>query len=202
MQPDNSDQNQEDRLDFILQTELEKPKSFSEKIRSKAGLALGSLVIITFSIVFILVVFSNNQARSAQNERLISIAQTQTEIVRISGLAQSQAKKSSTRTNAQEITDKISSSLEEIKAMLVNNKANVSEENFNAKKNADTDSKLVESIQNNNFDDTFSSIMEQNLLDYQQQLLDAQNSANSNDKVILENAYNQVNEILGIEDQG
>jgi len=202
MPPENPDQDQKARLDFIIQTELEKPKGKVERLRSKSGLALGAIVLILISVVAIFMAASSNKANNEQSQRLISIAQTQTEIIRISSLAQSQAKDDATKSRADEITEKISASLEDIKSILTKNDVKIDDTNFNAKKNPETDSALVDALQKNEFDDTFNSIIEQNLLDYQQQLLDAQQSADNSDKPILEKAYNQANEILGISDQG
>lgn len=201
MQPDQDSTPDPNRLEFIMQTELEKPKTWREKVLSKSGLALGAIIIVLISTVLILVSISTNKANSEQTERLISIAQSQTEIIRLSSLAESQAKDTSTKQRASEINSQMSVALDNFQSMLAERGVELDETSLSAKKNSQTDSAFIDSLQSGEFDETFNSTIDGTLVDYQQLLVEAQNYANESDKKTIDDAYNAVSEILGFQDQ-
>ena len=201
MQPDQDNTPDPNRLKFIMQTELEKPKTWREKLLSKSGLALGAIIIVLISTVLILVSISTNKANSEQTERLISIAQSQTEIIRLSSLAESQAKDTSTKQRASEINSQMSVALDNFQSMLAERGVELDETSLSTKKNSQTDSAFIDSLQSGEFDETFNSTIDGTLVDYQQLLVEAQNYANESDKKTIDDAYNAVSEILGFQDQ-
>lgn len=201
MQPDQDSTPDPNRLEFIMQTELEKPKTWREKVLSKSGLALGAIIIVLISTVLILVSISTNKVNGEQTERLISIAQSQTEIIRLSSLAESQAKDTSTKQRASEINSQMSVALDDIQSMLAERGVELDEASLSAKKNSQTDSAFIDSLQSGEFDETFNSTIDGTLVDYQQLLVEAQNYANESDKKTIDDAYNAVSEILGFQDQ-
>lgn len=201
MQPDQNNKSDPKRLDFIMQTELDKPKSLREKLQSKAGLALGAVVIVFISIVLIAFAMTSSKNNKEQDARLMAIAKAQSEIIGLSELATEQASQSSTKELASNIHDATSSSFEQVKAMLETRGTTIDEDTFASESNPETDSQLVESLKNKEFDDTFSSIIEEDLLNYQTLLVEAQKNANESEAKQLEDAYNNVDKILGLQDE-
>jgi preprotein translocase subunit YajC len=200
MQPDKPN-NPDERMDFILNTELEKPKTLKEKLQSKAGLALGGIVLIFILLIAVMFAASSQKSTNEFNDRLVSLAQAQTEILRISSLAETQNTDENTKTIAVNISETISADKNALLETLKTKGVTIEDGSLEANKNPQTDSVLVESLGNGQFDETFKSIMEENLLSYQTQLFNLANQASGSDKELLNKAYNNVDNLLGLTDQ-
>ena len=204
VQPDiNNKQSVQDphQLDFIMQTEVPKPKSFWSRLKSKTGAVFIALSLVLISILVAIPLILQNQANNDQLEKLVSVAQSQTEIIRIARLAESQAKESTTKSRASNIVSTMEGSLGETKVLLQKRNADTQSLVLEGKKNSQTDSTLVDAIQNNNFDTVFSDLIDQKLLEYQSLLLEVQQTSNKDEKGSLEKAYTDVNDLLGLFDE-
>lgn len=202
MQPDQEKQKfgQHD-LDFIMQTEVPTEPSFLSKLQSKWGLIFLGLcagLILILALVFSIM---QNQTSNEQRQKLVGLAQTETELIRLANLASSQATEENTKTRASEIANSLNGSLAKTKQLIQARGGNSGEADFSAGKNSQNDSRLVEAIQNNSFDTVFSELVDEQLLSYQQQLIAVQQNANSTEKQVLEDSYSKANKLLGLFDE-
>lgn len=196
MQPETEDPH---RLDFIRDTEIPKEKTFIEKMRSPAGVVFLILCVLALITLITVPIIASQRANQAQINKLNGLAQTQTEIIRVTVIAESQAKGSSAKNRAEEIGVSVDTTLNEVKSSLQSRKSG--EVDFNAKKNSQTDSELISAIQQDKFDETFNQIIDEQLLNYQSELLDALQKANKKEKEFLQSAYDKTNDLLGLVDE-
>lgn len=166
--------------------------------KPKRGLLFGGGIkfklILTGIVAFIVitggVILGNSLdgPRDAQKDRLIEIAQTQTEIVRLSTIAENKAGAPSTKSLA--ITTKLSteSSLNQTKEALAKYGVKSDVKLLNQGKNQKSDTLLDEATNNNRFDETYKKLMSEQLANYQKLLKSAFESGSKSEKVVLNSA--------------
>jgi len=150
------------------------------------------LLIILFVIGFSLL----NNAGKAQNQKLLEVVQTQTEILRV-------AEATNDKTSDSHLVDVISntqlsvrSSLNETLAALSARGSKPKEKELAMGQNAKNDELLTTAEANSNFDETYHAILKQQLENYQQQLEGAAGGATNEEKAILASAYEQSSLLL------
>ena len=203
MQPDqNQDSNKpndEHRLDFIMETEVPKEKTLAQKLKSPAGLVLlvvGSLLLLGLILLFVVL---GQKANDEQVERLTAVMSSQEEVIRLSELAQQQAGSASVKDQASRILDVVSGDRDNIKQFL--NQRGSSPSARQSEENSASDSQILQAIRENNFDEAYSSLIEEQLLEYQRLLLVAAEGANDEETKFLNSSYEKVNELLGVADE-
>lgn len=143
----------------------------------------------------------NAKAAAAQKQRLVQIAQMQTEIVRVAGIGAEKAVKPENQSRARAIRDGVGSSLDATIQLLGYRGETPTDETLAAAKNPETDTNLDKAAVYGIFDKTFEKLIDKQILDYQRLVLEADKAGNNSERKAMESAYNQANSILGLVDQ-
>lgn len=187
--------------DFILKTEEPKQKPLLSRLNKKRLLLLMAIIATCLIILGIVMSSLNAKADAAQKQRLVQIAQMQTEIVRLAGIGAEKAVKPENQSRARAIRDGISSSLDATIKMLGYRGETPSDEILSATKNPESDNNLNKAAVYGSFDKTFEKLIDNQILDYQRLVLEADKAGSPSEQQTLEAAYNQANSILGLVDQ-
>ena len=176
-----------DPYGFILNPEKPKrPPLFGGGLKFKLILlAVVAILVIIFGVIVSNILGSSNDA---QKERLIEVAQAQTEIVRVSTTAASKANSSDTKAIA--YTNKISvqSAVNQTTAQLSKYGVKTDGKLLGQGKNAETDKLLADAASNNRYDETYKKILAEQLDNYQKLLKGAFESGGKTEKVMLNRA--------------
>lgn len=158
------------------------------------GLRVKLLLVAILAIIVIVVglIVGNilGSSNDAQKERLIEVAQAQTEIVRVSTTAASKANSSDTKAIA--YTNKISvqSAANQTTTQLSKYGVKTDGKLLGQGKNAETDKLLADAASNNRYDETYKKILAEQLDNYQKLLKSAFESGGKTEKVMLNRAAN------------
>lgn len=158
------------------------------------GNSIGARIAIVASILALLIVgyiflssFLNRESK-AQVDRLIEIGEVQSEMMRISALADKEAKGADAKNLAASTNLAIQSSQQDVKKLLngrgVGSKG--LDKKFAAGKNPKNDTALTEASRNNRFDETYTTVLNRELVDYQKLLNAAFESGSANEKKSLQ----------------
>lgn len=130
--------------------------------------------------------------------QLLSLAQEQTEIIRVADLAANEraVRSSITQNLAANTSLSVSSSKIQTLALISGKKPN--EKTLALKKNSKTDALLTSAAANNQYDKVFTDTLTTKLKDYQAELKRLYtNTSNPKEKATLESAYNGTVILLG-----
>lgn len=188
MPPNQPNQNQ---YDFIMNhpTKPKRQLNLGNSMRSR-------IIIVAIAVILVIIAIATinsflKKESTAQAQRLTLIAQTETEIIRVSGLAKDKAKDIKTQNYA--LTTRISMESSQLQTKKILAGRGVSAKSVNKKlgatKNPKTDAALDEAAKNNRFDDTFYVIMDKQLADYQLLLKTAHSNGTPVEKKTLDSAY-------------
>jgi hypothetical protein len=138
-------------------------------------LARALVVVVIVIIVGIIAAVANSfltKDSQAQTQRLLEIAQTQSELIRVSSIAKNKARDLDTRNFALNTQLTVQTSQQQVIKAL--NGRGVKSKGLNkqlgAKKNPKTDAALDEATKNNRFDATYIAILNKQIADYQKLL--------------------------------
>lgn len=184
--------------DFILNPDQPKRPplfNFSGESTLRKALILGGGFVIL--IILISVAFSFlNSAGSAHREKLIEIAQSQTEIARISTSAQEKISNRDLLYKSINVQYSVNSSSKEIIAAIGKRGGKADDKKLAAGQNPENDAALVKGEEDGKFDETYEALLKQQLENYKIQLQSAYDSANDEEKAILESAFEQIDLLL------
>ena len=187
--------------DFILQTPEPEKKSFSEKLNKKAlYIALGIMGLL-FIIGLVALMDARAKKAEEQTNRLIAIAQMQTEISRVASIGIENASDEDTQSRAQAIKDSIDEALQQTLDLLGARGEQPEKDVLSATADTEVDSTLEKTIEFEQFDRSFEKVIDAQLLDYQQLLLQAEKAGNSDEQQILLTLYDEANSMLGLVDE-
>ncbi|MCA9329829.1 hypothetical protein KDA11_04240 [Candidatus Saccharibacteria bacterium] len=191
---------QQNQYDFILNNEQNQPKkSFNlfnggskvQRIFLFAG--AGTLMLIVVMLAYSML----SSGDKSQSERLLSIAQQQTEIIRVTGLAKNKARSTATQSLASTTSITIQSSKNDITELLKKSRVKVNDKIFNSAIDPRTDETLESASLNNRYDQVFTEIVTAELKSYQLKLKEAfDNTSSKAQKEALEKSYNSVSTLL------
>lgn len=179
----------QDPYAFIMNNEP--PKKGSGFNFSSNSMAV-RIAVVVIGLMLLIIAFTTinsliSRSANAQTDRLIEVAQAQTEIMRVSRIAEDDATDLKTRTYAYNVSLSTDSSLRQVKGLL--QKRGKSEKSLAktlaAGKNAKTDAALEEAKKNNRFDDTFLALMNNEIVDYQKLIQTAYENGNNTEKKTL-----------------
>ena len=186
--------NQQNQYDFIMNSN-QKPKrgfNFGNTKTARIAVIAGGIILLIIVAVIVNTILSGGS--KAQTQRLTEIAQSQSEIIRVSALADKQAKDIATRNFAVNTKLSIQSSQQDTKKLLANR--GVKDKGLNkvlgASKNSKTDAALAEATKNNRFDETYNVLMTKQLSNYQQLLKSTFAASTPNEKKVLTAAFDNV----------
>jgi hypothetical protein len=190
--------NQPNPYDFIMNNNQPPKRGFTFGNTMGARIAVVAfLVILLIIIVFIANSFIGKNDK-AQTVRLTEVAQAQSEIIRVSTLADKDAKTTATRNFAMNTRLSVQTSQQEIRGPLSKHGVNSKSLNkqLTASKNSKTDTALVEASKNNRYDETFTTIMNKQLADYQTLLKAAHDNGTASEKKVLQAAFDNVRVLI------
>lgn len=192
-------QPEQNPYDFILNTsEQPKPKLFNA-----GGSKKNKIILIAglFSIIFIAFILISSFLGSADKnlqDKLLSIAQQQTEIIRVADLSKNEKtiRDQSTLIFAYNTSISLNTSSQQVTKILNKNKK-VDQKQLALKKDTKTDELLKNAALNNTYDETFKDILKKQLTTYQTDLKDTYSDAKDPaDKLVLKNAYDAATILL------
>lgn len=187
-------QKQDDPYGFITNPEQSAKRKISFHFGNTPGqrlviVGVGFLLLIII-FVFLLSVF--NRASNAQKDRLISMAQTQTEIARVAELAGRETDDANTRSLAINVQLTLESDLQEINDLLAKRGVKLKQKTLDLGKDEATDKALEEAAANNQFDETFNSILKDQLDKYKTLIKSAYDDGGRLEKQTLQQNYDDV----------
>lgn len=153
----------------------------------------GAILLILLLIGFLL--FSSS--RTTATKQLLSIAQTQNEVIRVSDLGTRNARSSDAQAFAQSTSLSVSSSQKEIVDYLTKQGLKTKPKDLATKQNGATDKALETASQASQYDQEFVETLTKLLKQYQTELKTAYDQTESAaQKQILQDSFNQVNVLL------
>lgn len=186
-------QSPQDPYAFIMNNEP--PKKGNGFNFSNNSMAV-RIAVVVFGLMLLIIAFTVinsfiSRSSNAQTDRLIEVAQAQTEIMRVSRIAEDDASDLKTRTYAYNVSLSTDSSLRQVKSLLQKRGKNEKSlaKTLGAGKNAKTDAALEEAKKNNRFDDTFLALMNNEIVDYQKLIQAAYESGNNTEKKTLTTSF-------------
>lgn len=190
--PPNNSQPSSDPYGFIMNAPPKPPRkpllngsSMGVRIAVVAGGVV--LLIVIGAIVSTLL----NQGNKAQTQKMLDVAASQAEIIRISTLAEKDITSSSTLNYAKITRLSTQSSQNELAAAL--KKKGVSEKSLTATranaKNTKADKTLETAKSSNKFDEAYIKLINESLTSYQKLLQSAAGGATKTEKIVLQTAY-------------
>lgn len=192
------------QYDFIMNGGQPQPKSKLSLPKGNGSKTQRILILVgggAVLLVLILMAFSLLTAGSkGQTEQLLTLAQEQTELIRVAGLAQSEkaVRSSSTQVLAANTSLALQSSNKEVLALLTKAKVKTDDKILALKKSSKTDLALEEAAQNNQYDDVFTGILRTDLKAYQTHVKQLYStSTNKAQKEVLDAAYRGTTILLG-----
>lgn len=177
-----------------LPLSLPKGNSTFQRVLIGAG---GFFVLLIIGLI-VLSLFSGN----GNNDKLLTLAQEQTEIIRVADLARNERtiRDSTTKNLASSASLSVGSSRQKVLSLLSGKKVN--DKTLSLKKSAKTDTELTTAATNNQYDEVFTQILTDELKTYQTNVKQLYtNSKNTEEKAILEEAYNGTVILLGQQTQ-
>lgn len=185
-------QNQQDPYEFITN-----PEKSSQRQINFGNTPQQRMLIIGVGLVFLIIVFIFlfsilNRASNAQKDKLISLAQTQTEIVRVAKIAEDQSDNLDTRAFAVNTKLTLQSDLQDTEQSLAKRGVKLKDKTLALKKDESIDKKLEEAANNNQFDETFVPLVQDKLRQYQSMAKEVYNGAASSEKPIVRQNYEDV----------
>ena len=182
---------QQNQYDFILSNNSKPRRSLNFGKSPAARIAIVVAAIILLIIAITVINSFLNKDTKAHTERLTEVAQSQSEIIRVSALAAKDGKSPGTRNYALNTKLSVESSQQEVKKLLA--KRGLSDKGLNKKlaasKNTKNDETLKEGGLNNRYDETFTALVNKQLADYQKLIQTAFQSGSANEKKSLSAAF-------------
>lgn len=170
---------------------------FSNKTRSIAVLAGGLLLLI----ILLVVVASALQPKSIKPE-LLKLSQTQTELIRITGLNNAEASSNSTNNFVSSANLVLTGQQNDLSSLLTSQNIKFSSKDLALGQNPKTDTDLTEASSNGNFDSTINQIMSRELNIYSNELSDLFSQTRSASlKSQLSSDYQNVQQLLEMQKQ-
>jgi hypothetical protein len=188
-------QNQNDPYEFITNPQQPARRISFGRTPAQRAIIIGVGVLLLIIIALVLSSLFNS-ASNAQKDRLGELAQTQTELIRVATIADKQSSDIDTRASAITARFAIETDLQETNQMLATRGTELNSKVLSLKENEKTDTLLEEAFANNRFDETFNSILEQQLEDYQSLLQSVYSSGSSGEKEILQQNYEDTSLLL------
>lgn len=201
MPPSQPQYPQQNPYDFIMNSGQPQPKKTfglpggGSKIQRILLIAGGGAIVL---LILVMVLSMISSGGKEQGQRLLGIAQQQTEIVRVTALARDKARTSSAQTLAATTSITIQSSQNDIAELLKKSGVKADAKILAGKVNGKTDATLEAATQNNRYDEVFTELIVAELKNYQANLKEAyDSSSNKTQKEVLEAAFVSTATLLG-----
>lgn len=188
----------DNQFDFILNGHQKPKKGLIPKGNSPKQriimVILGLLAVLTlFAIIFALIFSSGG----GNKEDMLGLAQTQTELVRISASGAEDSRDAVTQGFAQNIAAVITTSQLETTEWLTKNGVKFKEKDLALAKDEKVDAALNSALQAGRFDQELVKVLERMLAEYKAELSQAFSGTSSkSQKTLLQNLFKQVETII------
>jgi len=184
--------------EFILNPQQQPKKNIGGKFGNRFILTLSLIIGGTFILMIIVAVLLNALAPAKiSKEDLISLAQTQNEIHRVSAQATSSATQQVTKNLATTIEYTMVTQRKQTIDVLAKNKVEVGAKELSLKQNATTDQKFATAKATSTFDQTFTEIIQDELTGYANTLKDlSSKSASQSERDRMSDYYRQVQQLI------
>lgn len=182
--------------DFIMNPqEPQKQSLFNFSGKKSIFILLGGGI---FVIIIIFMLFSLLFGGSGANgEKLLEIAQTQTEIIRLTEDARNKARSSTTQNLANTVNMSVTTSKNDLLPIVKKNGGKTDAKLLVLKKSSKADAQLAAALQSNQYDSVFITIITAQLQEYQKQLKDMYPVLSKPaDKQVIKTAYDGTTLIL------
>lgn len=191
---------QQNNYDFILNADHKPPRGPLFGNSMGARIAVIAVLVVVIIVIGVVVSSFLGKAGRAQNQRLVEIAQTQAELIRVSALASKPESTKTLSTQTAALTTRLSleSSQQQTKKMLANRGINEKglAKQLASGKNPKTDATLDEAIKNSRFDETYTALVNKQLADYQKLLQAAYPGATPNERTVLTALYENADKLV------
>jgi hypothetical protein len=188
-------QKSDNPYDFIMSSPQKQKKGFSGGFKQRLIIVAGGGVILL--IVAIILVSILGSSGKSGTENLISLAQQQNEIVRITEIAKSKATISITKNYAITTQLSVSSSQAQILEQLQKSGHKLKPAQLTLKQNSNTDKQLDNAATAGNFDKTFEEILQKELASYRIAVQNAyKNATRTSERQLLEASFISVSTLL------
>lgn len=192
---------QQNPYDFIMNDAPQQPKKPftlpTGTSKTKKLLILGGGGIVGLILIFM--VISLLFGGSGKNQELLTIAQEQVEILRVTELAKNEraVRDSTTQALIANTSLSVQSSHQQVLALLKKSKVKTNDKILALKKNSKTDAALVAAARNNNYDEVFVAELQKLLTQYRNDLKKLYPTASKTQKPVLEAAFKGTVILLG-----
>jgi flagellar basal body-associated protein FliL len=182
---------------FIMNPQATRKKGLfgggDKKQRLLVSAIIGGVLLLALIILFTVVLGGSK----GNTERLVGLAKQQTELVRVAGLADTQATTTDTKNFASTVRVTLTSSEHATVALIAKQGQKVTDKQLATSKNTKTDATLNQAKQANQFDEVLSSTLQTSLVAYQKEVSDLYNASKSkSEKALLQDLYNQVKPLI------
>lgn len=187
-----------DPYDFILNPNTPAPKkplavASSNSFLIRIGIIVGgAILVMTIGAIIVSLIFS----KKTNTTTIVTLAATQTEIVRVSGLLSSGTDQTNVQTiknYAANVNLSVASQLHSTLQYLARNSVKPGPKLLAVKKNSSTDTAFTTAVQNSTFDTVFVQTLQTELQSYASDLKTYyNNSSDTAAKILLATDYSQV----------
>ena len=183
---------QQDPYGFITNSAPQTPKNFGPS-SMKGRVIVASVGLVVLIILTIIVSSILGSSGKAQTEQYLAIAKSQTEIIRISALAETKTKTLEGKSLASTTRLAFTTVQQDMNALLAAKgiKQKDLSKALSASKNVKSDELLNEAEKNNRYDETYSEILRGEIENYQKLINAAAGGAVGTEIQTLEYSYNQ-----------
>ena len=179
-------------FDFILKDQPKAKRKFG--LPKMPKLLLVSLI---GAVLVLLVIIAGSLFRGTGNtEKIYSLIKDGAAIDRVSALVIGQAKDTDTKNLAVTASAALSSQQQQLSAYLTSKKVKIETAKITPLVSADIDDKLKAALLNNTYDQSYLTYLKDSIGAYQQSLNNTYNTAGSELKTILSQAYSSTDVIL------
>lgn len=185
------------QYDFILNGS-KKPRGLGlsgRNTKQRLLIVFGGLAVLLLLIGLGWILLAGGS--SSANDQMLAVAQSQTELARVSGGGVQQTKDLQVKAFAETITLTMTSSQKKTVEYLKKNGKRVGTKQLNATKSSTTDANLKSAQQAGNFDTVFNQTLQKMLADYRTQLSTQYKTASgAKQKELLNTYYLEVNALI------
>jgi hypothetical protein len=188
MQPEN----QKPDYGFIVnEPQAEKKGLFAGASKQKKLMLIaGGGFFIILLVLIVVLIFGN---RDTNTDRLVRVAQSQQELIRIATIGEKQANSSEVKDIALTARVSVQGSLNQTQQLIAARDLKLSKAQLDGAKNTATDTKLTTARQNNQFDEVFKQHYLQQITSYQRLLSSTYDATKSNqERQVLDKAYRDI----------
>lgn len=189
MPPENS----QDPYGFITNSEERssiRQINFGNTPQQRMIIVGAGMIILIIAFFFLFSLFSRSS--NAQKDRLINLAQTQAEIIRVAELADDESSSLDTKALAINTKYTLQSDLEETKESLAKRGVEVEDKSLGLKRDESTDKALEEAAINNQFDEKFAETIQEQLEDYRTMVKEVYQGAADSEKQAVKQNYDDI----------